>query len=74
MNKVERPEIGDYVLVTKYSDKDPNDPWFVSLISAILETKDGLEYQVEGSFRWWDHVWRISAEEGKEWLDNSIKE
>ena len=29
--------LGDYVLATKYSDRDPGDPWRVGYVVRIIE-------------------------------------
>lgn len=70
MRKIKRPKIGEYVLATKYSDKDPNDPWYVSFVTEIIEREKNLRYKVEGSEREWRHIFRITKEEGDEWLNN----
>jgi len=74
MRKINKPKIGEYVLVTKYSDKDPNDSWYVSFITEIIERDgQGKRYKVEGSNREWRYVFRITREEGKDWLIANVK-
>ncbi len=70
MRKIKNPKIGEYVLVTKYSDKDPNDPWCVSFLTDILVRENYKRYKVEDNNREWRHVFRITKEDGKEWLNN----
>jgi len=31
MRRIKIPKIGEYVLVTKWGDKDPYDPWYVGI-------------------------------------------
>jgi len=68
MRKIKKPKIGEYVLVTKYSDKDPNDRWYVSTIESITTTISGTTCRVDGSKLDWKHIYRISKEEGEAWL------
>lgn len=73
MHKIKRPKIGEYVLATHFSDKDPQDPWFVSTITDIWETKDKICCRVEGGGnRYYNHFWRITPEEGAEWIKNYV--
>ena len=74
MKKVKRPKLGEYVLATRHGDKDPYDPWYVGVVVGVLEHINGMGYYVEGSSRQWKHVWRISKEEGAEWLKNFAKQ
>lgn len=69
MRKIKKPKIGEYVLVTKYADKDPYDPWCISFVEEIIENKDGFRYKVEGNKRLWKNVYRITKEEGAEWVE-----
>ena len=69
MRKAKRAKIGEYVLATKYWDKDPHDPWQFGFISEVTENVKGLFYIVDGSWRVWKNVFRISAEEGKKWIE-----
>ncbi len=68
MRKIKHPKIGEYVLVTMWVDKDPHDPWYVSHINEVYETHLGFRYCVNGSKRNWKFVFRITKEEGEEWL------
>lgn len=70
MQKVKRPKLGEYVLVSRWRDLDPNDPWYVGILVGILDHVRGMGYYVDGSNRQWQHAWRISKEEGVEWLKN----
>ena len=69
MQKIKNVKIGDYVLVARWGDKDPHDPWYVGFINEWGEDKRGRFYRVEGSNRYWRHCWRISQEEGAEHLE-----
>ena len=65
MNK---PKIGEYVLVTKWGDKDPYDPWYVGFVTHIILSRNGYSYRVKGSDRYWRNIFRITEEEGKDWI------
>ena len=69
MRKIKRPKIGEYVLVTRWGDKDPEDPWYVGYIYEIRERRGEMTYMVEGSAREWRHCFRITPDEGKTWLE-----
>jgi hypothetical protein len=69
MRKIKRPKIGEYVLVTKWSDKDPKDPWRVGFVTALIITKDRIRYRVDDDIREYKHCWRISEEEGRAWIE-----
>ena len=70
MRKIKRPRLGEYVLATRWSDHDPHDPWYVGFVCGVLEFTQGIQYMVVGSNRQWRHVFRISKEEGDEWIKN----
>lgn len=70
MTKVKRVKIDDYVLITKYSDKDFTDPWNIGLISEFGEDKKGLFYRVGESNRYYRHCWKVTKEEAEEILNN----
>ena len=74
MRKIKRPKLGEYVLVTRWGDKDPNDPWYVGFIVGVLDHNLGMGYYVDGSNRQWKHVFRISKEEGVKWLKNFVQQ
>jgi len=67
------PEIGEYVLATKYSDGDPGDPWALGFYAGVTErgrhlVKDSNGDQIRaGGFR---RVGRIEQEVGT-WLWNN---
>ena len=68
MRKIKYPKIGEYVLVTRWSDRDPYDPWYVSYIESITIYDGGVSYRVKGSNRNWGNCHRITPEEGVAWL------
>ena len=39
MRKIKNPKIDEYVLITKYSDHDPCDPWALGFFSRKDEWK-----------------------------------
>lgn len=68
MRKIKWPKIGQYVLVTRWQDKDPNDPWCVGYVTEITIREKTISYKVRGSKREWYHCWKISEMEGNWWL------
>lgn len=74
-------EPGDYVLATKWSDGDPNDPWAIGFYAGKLRDRylvvdqSGVQFR-PGGFR---RIMRISAERGawilanKEIIETSSK-
>lgn len=68
-------EIGDYVLATKYSDRDPLDPWRVGYVVKIVQSKRGLGYIVGNRDGTWEdnreylYVKHITGEFGREWIE-----
>lgn len=74
MRKIKRPKLGEYVLATRWGDKDLNDPWYVGHVVGVLEHARGMGYYLEGSERQWKHVFRISKDEGAEWLKTQAQQ
>jgi len=74
VRKIKYPKIGQYVLVTRWSDKNPMDPWYVSVITKIHKIIgiNGIKmyYEVEGSKRLWKNSFSITKKEGEDWLKN----
>ena len=70
MRKIKRPKVGEYVLVSRYSDKDFNDPWYVGWISEVGEDKRGMFYKCEGNDRPYRHCWRMTKQDGHDWFDS----
>ena len=66
----EKFAIDDYVFVSKYSDEDPNDPWYVSQLAEIGEDKKGKFYRVAETNRYWRHCRKITKQEGAEIIAN----
>jgi len=71
MRKIKKPKIGEYVLATRWRDKDPHDPSYVGFIKELIESPEGFRYIVEGSFQQWRHIFRITKEEGESWLKHA---
>ena len=76
--------LGDYVLASKYSDRDPQDPWRVGFVVRIIKTwrpHPTMPTKIENSyiigeqngtwsdFREYKCAKKITAAEGKEWLE-----
>ena len=78
-SKKVRARIGDYVLATKYSDRDPHDPWRVGFICEIIEDQFGISFVIgEQDLTYEDkrrygHVKKLTKKEGKDWIDNHFK-
>lgn len=81
--------LGDYVHAAKYSDYDPADPWRIGFVVRIIETWKphptlkteirrtyviGKEDGTWSDFREYNHAKRITAEEGKAFLEANVKE
>ena len=71
--------LGDYVLATKYSDFDPQDPWRVGYVVRIIKDKRGETYIVgehDGTwsdFREYKHCRKITPEQGKAWIEANAR-
>lgn len=72
-------KLGDYVLASKYSDRDPQDPWRVGFVCRIIRTWEpmagGILTYVIGNqngtwadFREYRHCKRITPSEGRDWI------
>lgn len=72
MRKIKRPKICQYVLVAKYSDKSPLDPWRVGFVNEIIFRENLVTCKVEGDNREWKNVWSITKEEGAAWLESHL--
>jgi len=61
-------QINDYVLVSRWADADPNDPWAVGFLDCIkkIGTKD--YYSIEGNNRLFQHCKRITKKRGEKIL------
>lgn len=69
MRKIKRPTLGEYVLLSKWSDKDIYDPWAIGFLYGIQETEDGIHYRTRDDKRWFPHCWRITPAEASERFD-----
>lgn len=47
MRKIKYPKIGEYVLVTRWGDRDIQDPCFLGHIKCIKIMKDDIRYIIE---------------------------
>jgi len=68
MRKIKHVQLNQYVLVTKFSDKNPNDPWYIGLIKEYGVDYKNNYYRVKGSDRYWRNVFEITVEEGNKWI------
>lgn len=60
--------VGDYVLVSRWTDADPNDPWAVDFLSAIVEINGSIRYKINGNSRSWHHCKSITKKRGEKIL------
>jgi hypothetical protein len=72
MRKIKRPKIGQYVLVAKYSDKSPLDPWRVGFVTEIIIRENLVTCKVDTDIREWHNFWNITKEEGAAWLETHL--
>ncbi len=56
--------VDDYVFVSRWSDEDPNDPWYVGFISEVGEDSRGKFFRVHDQARYWRNCRKITKEEG----------
>ena len=73
MRKIKRPKIGEYVLLSRWSDKDMQDPWHIGNLVEVGEDTRGMFYKVfdhdlQCPSNYYRHCHRLTVEEGREWL------
>lgn len=68
MRKIKNPKFGEYVLVSRWGDHDPYDPWQIGTLEGITKNKYGTFYKVHQNDRWFPNCFRITAEEGQEYI------
>lgn len=68
MRRIKNPKFGEYVMLTKWGDKDPHDPWYIGTLEGIMKLERGMLYKVKQSERWFRYCFRITPEEGEEWI------
>lgn len=61
--EITKPEIGEYVLLTRYEGRDSNDPWVVGYLDCYGFDRRGPYYKVQGH-GYFRHAWRISDRQG----------
>lgn len=64
-------KLGDYVHASKYSDRDPNDPWRIGFVVRIIDERYIIG-EFDGSFtdhREYRHAKKITPDEGEAWLN-----
>lgn len=74
--EIQTPVIGEYVLCTKWVDRDPYDPWTIGFLCDFGEYPPhefcrypAKYFLVEGNSRAYGHAWKITPEQGKRVLD-----
>jgi len=69
--KKKLPFIGDYVVATRWSDRDALDPWVVGYVTSYNVGAGGRRYfEVNG--KWWENCWGISEKVGKMILSGAV--
>lgn len=58
-------QVGDYVLVSRWSDHTHYDPWCVGTLENIKESFGELRYKVKAFYRYFPHCWKITLLYGK---------
>lgn len=74
MRKIKNPKPNEYVLITKYSDHDPYDPWALGWFSRKSKWGDVTTYYIkdengkESKYPKYRYCFRLTLDEGKEWM------
>jgi hypothetical protein len=70
MRKAKRPRIGSLVLLSRWSDHDIMDPWFIGFLCERGTDKQGMYYKAEcergETSRFFRHAFRITEREAAE--------
>ncbi len=72
MRKIKNPKPNEYVLITKYSDHDPYDPWALGWFSRKAKWGNVTTYYIidengnESKYPKYQHCFRLTLEEGRE--------
>ena len=65
-------KLGEYVLLSKYSDYDPQDPWEIGFIQTLTFDDDGVVF-AKAKGRFYGYAKRISKEFGRDWMKEFCK-
>lgn len=58
-------KLGDYVLLTRWSDRDINDPWCIGYLGGMIATKKNKTlYKTIDDNRYYENCIRIKIEDG----------
>ena len=74
MRRIKNPKPNEYVLITKYSDHDPNDPWALGWFTRKNNWKGTSTYYIkdengnESSYPKYKNCFRLTLDEGKDWM------
>ena len=64
--------MGDYVLISRWRDRDMRDPWFIGYICDFGKDDRGMYYQCEDNegnkSRTFRNCARLTLEEGQQWF------
>lgn len=70
LDKIDETIIKQYVLVTKFSDADIYDPWYVGFVTEYGIDYIGKFVRVEDNVRKWRNIKVITSEEGAKILSD----
>jgi hypothetical protein len=63
---IDEVKAGDYVLCTKYPDRDPRDQWQVGFIDTVEQVDNQLLFRLKDPQRsYFKCCWLITPDEGK---------
>lgn len=63
VRRIKHPKLGEYVMLTRWGDKDPHDPWAIGFLTSIEYTERGIYYRVRDFRRQFKNCFRITKEE-----------
>lgn len=68
---IDEVKAGDYVLCTKYSDRDPQDQWQVGFIESVEQDGKQLLFMLKDPQRsYFKCCWLIAPNEGREIIES----
>lgn len=66
MRKIKHVKIGCYVLLSRWSDHDLEDPWYIGFINEYGFDKKGPWYRCKGNHGYFRNCFKITKEEADE--------
>ena len=80
MRKIKNPKPNEFILVTKYSDHDPNDPWALGWFTRKGNWKDKITYYVKDEYGYeslypkYRYCFRLTSDDIKHWISLIAKD